>query len=440
MLTSIPSDSYEVTEISVPDPYVVSDEPTQTIWLEGGDDKELIFDNLPQPTLKISKVEMGTGTKILGTVFTVEAINSDYRQDVTTGADGTVTLQVMPGSYRVTEKSVPEPYVVSDDPTQTISLNAGDEKELIFENQKQPLLRISKIEKNTSTKIPGTVFLLEAIDGDYRQNVTTGKDGWVELRIAPGSYRITEQSVPEPYVIGEERTKTISLNPGDEKEVTFENLKKPELTLSKIDADTQKPIPGTALRVEAVNGDYQDDWTTGADGKVTKYVASGTYRVTEISVPAPYYLPDKDADRVQTISLNPGNEKELVFRNRKPPELTVFKEDSVSGAPIEGVKFHVTYTSNGEAAEAPATIDFGYIFTDARGEIKLHEQGKRLYPGEYTITEVAPAPGFQMKEPTTQKVIIHGNESKTVTFPVWTKKMQPGKPCGTTVLNALYCR
>ena len=39
-----------------------------------------------------------------------------------------------------------------------------------------------------------------------------------------------------------------------------------------------------------------------------------------------------------------------------------------------------------------------------------------MYPGEYTVTEVAPAPGFQMKEPTTQKVIIHGGESKTLTF------------------------
>ena len=261
VLTGIPVDSYEVTEKSVPDPYVISDEPTQTIWLEAGDNKELIFDNLKQPTLKISKIEKAVGTKIPGTVFTVEGVDNDYRQDVTTGADGSVTLRVMPGSYTITEKSVPAPYVVSDEPTQTISLNAGDEKELIFENQKQPLLRIAKIEKGSGTKIPGTVFLLEAIDSDYRQNVTTGKDGWVEWRVASGSYRITEQSVPEPYVIGSERTKTISLNPGDEKEITFENLKKPELTLSKIDADTQKPIPGTVLRVEAVNGDYQDDWT-----------------------------------------------------------------------------------------------------------------------------------------------------------------------------------
>ena len=31
-----------------------------------------------------------------------------YRHDVTTGADGTVTLRVAPGSYRIIEKSVPE--------------------------------------------------------------------------------------------------------------------------------------------------------------------------------------------------------------------------------------------------------------------------------------------------------------------------------------------
>ncbi len=145
-------------------------------------------------------------------------------------------------------------------------------------------------------------------------------------------------------------------------------------------------------------------------------VDPGTYRITEKSVPAPYYLPDKDADRVQTISLNPGDEKTVVFRNHKTPELTIFKEDSVAGAPIEGAKFRVTFTSNGEAAGAPASMDFGIFVTDASGQIKLHEKGKKLYPGEYTVTEVEPAPGFQMKEPLTQKVILHGGESKTLTF------------------------
>ena len=194
-------------------------------------------------------------------------------------------------------------------------------------------------------------------------------------------------------------------------------MKQPQLTIAKVDAaDSTTPISGTVFRIEAIDGDYQNDVTTGQDGTVTLRVAPGTYRVTELSVPAPYFLPDKDADRVQTISLNAGDDKKLVFKNSKSPELTIYKEDSVAGAPVEGARFHVTYTSNGEAADAPATIDFGEFLTDSNGEIRLHEQGKRLYPGEYTITEVEPAPGFQMVEPTTQKIILHGGEKKTVTF------------------------
>ena len=91
--------------------------------------------------------------------------------------DGTVTLRVAPGSYRILEKSVPEPYCLAEnegDRVQTVSLNAGDTKSLIFKNSKNPLLKITKIEKGTGEKIPGTVFTLEAIDGDYRHEVTTG--------------------------------------------------------------------------------------------------------------------------------------------------------------------------------------------------------------------------------------------------------------------------
>ena len=420
-VTDVTEGLYAFVEASAPAPWAKLEDPVivhvDQADINGGETITVSAADKRLPNLTILKRDAQTGDVIPDTHFEIKGIHFGFHDDVTTGPDGKAVLTGIPvDSYEVTEKSVPDPYVVSDEPTQTIWLGAGDDQQLIFDNLKQPLLKISKVEKGTGEKIPGTVFLLEAMDGDYRQNLTTEANGSVELRVAPGSYRITEQSVPEPYVIGEERTKTISLNGGDEKEVIFENLKKPELTLYKIDADSQEPIPDTVFRVEAINGDFQDDWRTGPDGMVMKRVEPGTYRVTEISVPAPYFLPDKDADRVQTVSLNAGDVKKLTFKNRKAPELTIFKEDSVAGAPIEGAKFHVTYTSNGEAAEAPAAIDFGYIFTDARGEIKLHEQGKRLYPGEYTITEVAPAPGFQMKEPTTQKVIIHGNESKTVTF------------------------
>ena len=423
-VTDVTEGMYAFVEVSAPAPYATLTEPViahvDQATINGGGTVTVTATDKRLPSLTILKRDAQTKEVIPGTVFEIKGIHFHYHDDVTTGADGRAVLTNIPvDSYEVIEKSVPDPYVVGEEPSQTIYLGPGEDRELIFDNLKQPVLKISKVEQGTNTPIPGTVFTVEGIDSDYRHDVTTEADGFATLRIAPGSYRVTEKSVPAPYCLPEDeadRTQTISLNGGDEKTLIFKNSKKPLLTLSKIDADTGVPVPGTVLTVEGIDSDYKDDWKTGPDGTVALRVDPGTYRITEKSVPAPYYLPDKDADRVQTISLNPGDEKTVVFRNHKTPELTIFKEDSVAGAPIQGAKFRVTYTSNGEATGAPASMDFGIFVTDASGQIKLHEKGKKLYPGEYTVTEVEPAPGYQMKEPTTQKVILHGGESKTLTF------------------------
>ena len=61
------------------------------------------------------------------------------------------------------------------------------------------------------------------------------------------------------------------------------------------------------------------------------------------------------------------------------PQLTIYKEDSVAGAPWrEPVPHHLHQQRR--IRRGPATIDYGNILTDAKGEIRLHEQGKRLYP------------------------------------------------------------
>ena len=452
-VTDVTEGMYAFVEVSAPAPYATLAEPViahvDQATINGGGTVTVSAADKKLPNLTILKRNSQTGDVIPNTHFEIRGIHYGFHDDVTTGPDGKAVLTGLPvDSYEVTEKSVPDPWVVGDEPTQTIWLEAGDDKQLIFDNMKQPLLKIAKVEKGTNPAvyIPNTAFLIEGVDSDYRQDVSTGPDGTVELRVAPSSYKITERSVPEPYYVSDTPTQTVSLNPGDEKEVRFENQKKPLLTLKKIDADTQKPIPNTVLTVKALDGTYQDDWTTGSDGTVSLRVAPGVYEVTEKSVPAPYYLPDKDADRTQTITLSPGDEKTLVFRNRKAPELTIFKENSITGAAIEHAKFHVTYTSNGEAAEAPATIDYGKIYTDSRGEIRLHEQGKRLYPGEFTITEVEPADGFQLKEPLTQTVIIHGNESKTVRFQntplsalvVWKYDRVTGAPVEGCIFQVKY--
>ncbi len=315
-VTDVEEGMYAFVEVSAPSPWAKLDEPVfahiDQATINGGGTITVTAADKRLPNLTILKRDAQTGDVVANAHFEIRGIHYGFHDDVTTGPDGKAVLTAIPSdSYEVTEKSVPDPWVVGDEPTQTIWLGAGDDQQLVFDNLKQPLLKISKVEKGTNPAIfvPNTNFLIEAIDSDYRHDVTTGPDGTVELRVAPGSYKITERSVPEPYCISDTPSQTVSLNAGDEKEVLFENQKKPLLTLKKIDADSQTPIPKTVLTVKALDGTYQDDWTTGPDGTVSLRVEPGTYEITEKSVPSPYYLPDKDADRTQAITLSAGDEK-----------------------------------------------------------------------------------------------------------------------------------
>ena len=419
----MPIGSYTATEVTPPEGYTKSPETSkvkQSFRWDGKTDVALVFENDAKVKIKLVKLD-DSKNPLPGAVFNIIKDGQIIGTEATK-ADGSITVtNVTEGMYAFVEVSAPAPYATLTDPViahvDQATINGGGTVTVTASDKKLPTLTILKRDAQTKEVIPGTVFEIKGIHFHYHNDVTTGADGKAVLSNIPvDSYEVIEKSVPDPYVVGDEPTQTIYLAPGEDRELIFDNLKQPLLTIAKIDADTNDVIPSTVFTVKGIDSDYQNDVTTGADGTVSLRIAPGSYRITEKSVPSPYYLPSKNADREQTVSLNPGDEKTVTFKDHKAPELSIFKEDSVAGAPIEGAKFHVTYTSNGEAADAPSTIDFGYIFSDANGQIKLHEQGKKMYPGEYTVTEVAPAPGFQMKEPTTQKVIIHGGESKTLTF------------------------
>ena len=420
---SMPVGSYTATEVTPPEGYSISSDPNkakQEFYWDGKNNVALIFENDAKVKVKLLKLD-DAGKPLAGAVFNVVKDGQIIASEKT-DASGTITItNVTEGMYAFVEVSAPAGYARLQKPViahvDQDMVNGGGTVTVTAKDQKLPNLTIQKLDKQTKQPIPGTVFEIKGIHYGYHQDVTTGPDGKAVLTAIPvDSYEVKETSVPDPYVVGGETIQTIYLGPGDDQNLVFENLKMPRLTVTKIDAEDSKPIPGTVFTVEGIDSDFSADWTTGADGTVTDRVAPGSYKITEKSVPAPYYLPSKNADREQTVSLNAGDEVNVTFRNRKMPQLTIYKEDSVAGAPIEGAKFHITYTSSGDSAEAPGTIDYGTILTDAKGEIRLHEQGKRLYPGEYTVTEVEPAPGFQMKEPSTQKIILHGSESKTLTF------------------------
>ena len=420
---TMPIGSFVATEVAPPLNYTLSSDPSkvrQEFYWDGKNDVSLVFENDAKVKLRLEKKD-DSGNPLPDVIFNILRDGQVIGTEATDAA-GTITVpNITEGLYAFVESQplpgyakLREPVIVHVDQA---DVQSGGTITVTAANLKLPNLTIRKLDAQTKEPVPDTVFEIKGIHTGYHQDVTVDKTGTAVLTGVPvDSYEVIEKSVPLPYVTGEDNIQTILRGPVENREVIFEDLKQPELTISKNEAGTDNVIPGTVFTVEAIDGDYQEDWTTGTDGTVTKRVPPGVYRVSEKSVPLPFYLPDEDADRTQEISLNPGDVKTLEFENLRMPELTIYKEDSVASAPVEGARFHVTYTSTGEAADAPASLDYGYFLTDAAGEIKLHESGKRVYPGEFTIEEVEPASGFQMKDPTVQKIILRGGESKTVTF------------------------
>ncbi len=443
-LSNLPTGSYEVTEVECAG-YVI-DDAQRIIHLKANDTAQFVFTNTKKPGFKLVKTS-ADGTALDGVTFKITPIgDASHSIDRTTANGGEILVEGLePGIYSVQETAT-LPNHILDTTEYHVELSPGKTSELRLSNDKKPGFRLIKTSAD-GTPLDGVTFRIAKIeDGSRYLDHTTANGGEIFVEdLEPGMWSVTEIATLPDHVL-DKTEHHVELFPNKTSELRLSNDKKPLLTLAKIDADSGVPIPNTVFTVKALDGTYQDDWKTGPDGKVSQIVDPGVYEVTEKSVPAPYYIPNKDADRTQTITLSPNDEKTLTFRNRKAPELTIFKENSITGEAIEHAKFHITYTSNGGAAEAPATIDYGEIYTDSRGEIRLHEQGKRLYPGEFTITEVEPADGFQLKEPLTQTVIIHGNESKRVVFQntplsalvVWKYDSVTGAPVEGAIFQVRY--
>lgn len=156
--------------------------------------------------------------------------------------------------------------------------------------------------------------------------------------------------------------------------------------------------------MEGIDSDYKDEWTTGEDGTVSKRVDPGSYEITEKSVPSPYYISETESERVQTISLNAGDEKTISFENHKRPFIEIIKENEITHDPIENVKMQVWYASNNTATGE--YNDLGVYYTDSEGRIVLSEPDISLRDGWYRVKELDPAPGFALPDEDTQEVFI----------------------------------
>jgi uncharacterized surface anchored protein len=149
------------------------------------------------------------------------------------------------------------------------------------------------------------------------------------------------------------------------------------------------------------------DFTTDANGRFKAInLPVGYYVYTEKSVPSPYILDPTPRE----VYIEGGENKSVTVQNKRKPDMTVIKEDSITGDRIKSSKFHIVQAVNDSLSGE--LRDLGFFFTDENGEIILRE----LEPSRYRITEVEPASGYAIKEPASQDVFMEADKDKTVLF------------------------
>ena len=427
-LTDVPWDtmpigSFTATELTPPAGYSLSPDPDKVkqefVW-DGKHDVSLVFENDARVKIELQKLD-DSDAPLPDAVFHVVKDGQIIATEKTDSSGRIVVPNVTEGMYAFIEKSAPAPMATLLEPVivhvDQATVDGGGTVKVTAKDQRLPNLTIWKREAGKEdTVIPGTVFEVKGIHSGFHTDVTTGEDGKAVLTTLPvDSFEVTEKSVPEPYVIGDEPTQTIWLGPGDEKELIFTNEKQPLLTIAKSDADDPTiKIPGTVFLVEGIDSDYKDEWMTGEDGTVSKRVDPGSYEITEKSVPSPYYISETESERVQTISLNAGDEKTISFENHKRPFIEIIKENEITYDPIENVKMQVWYASNNTATGE--YNDLGVYYTDSEGRIVLSEPDISLRDGWYRVKELEPAPGFALPDEDTQEVFIPAGGSHTFRF------------------------
>ena len=306
--------------------------------------------------LKIDTETYGTGQikktsedgVVSGISFNISG--NGVNKTVTTGADGTVDVQLMPGVYTVTEQSIDryEPQSV-----QRVTIVSGHTATVTFNNTlKRGSLEI--IKNSEDNLVEGVKFHLygTSLSGlpvdEYAVTDENGVARFENVLISGETpYTVEEVDTAVRYVVPESQTVPIEWEKVTSR--SFTNiLKKFNVTVTKSDAETGT-AQGDASLAGAVYGIYKgeeliDTYTTDENGQFTTdyYICDDDWTIREIS-PSEGYLLDTTIHHI-------GAEPELYTVERNSTA------NDVNEQIIKGNIAIIKHTDDGETQiETPET-------------------------------------------------------------------------------------
>jgi uncharacterized surface anchored protein len=401
-LAAIEPGAYTVQELAAPDGYII-DDAVRTIQLNAGESAQFVFTDTRKPSFELVKLDSKTGKPLAGAAFRIAKIEDGSRYlDRVTDTQGKIRIDdLAPGVYSAQELAAPEGYV-PDETEYHVELFPGRTSTLVVNNAHKPDLRIVKTDRNTGAPIAGTVFTVRKADSATVTTVTTDKSGEsVIIGLDPGVYEVTEQSVPEGYIL-DTQPQMITLFPNREGAVRFQNYPKPWLEVWKYDKDTAEPLPDAEFSVRKKgSGVVVYEGMTNRDGYIRlENLDAGWYTVAEMAPPPGYLLGEPNT---RDVYLEPGKGSVVKFDNEKRPVLIIRKYDMDTAKPLADAEFSVS-KQNGSVVWEGLTGRAGFA------------QIPNLDAGWYVVTELAPPPGYLPSDTPSKTVYLDGGKTLEVKF------------------------
>lgn len=420
-LSLLPTGAYVVTELECPDHYII-DNPTRIIQLNANQTAQFVFTNTAKPSIEIVKYDPNTGKYLPGATFRIARIeDGSHYLDRVTDTQGRIRIDDLePGVYSVQEMSAPSGYILNDTEYH-VELFPGRTSELIVNNEKKPDLKIIKTDAITGRPIAGATFTVRKVDSSTLLTETTDANGEIFLKeMDTGVYEITEQSVPDEYLLDPIPQK-ITLFPNKLGVVQFQDYKKPTLTIKKIDSATGKSVEGARFHIiyasnHTFSGEINDlgEHYTDENGVIyLDKLKDGWYQATELEAPAGYRIKDSG---IYEFYIEAGRDKEITVENIPLSTIVIQKMDEETGKPLAGAWFRMKYL-NAMTSMDGTTI--GEWPTDENGQIEV----RNLDEGTYVIDEISAPAGYVLNPKNTRTVYLAGKDQDFITITYGNQKM-----------------
>lgn len=446
ILTGLPAGSYQLTEVSAPSGYMVSDAKSITL----NKNTSVTVANTPA-ALTVLKKDAVSGDALPGATFTLldsagnpvaitsagdgsYTVSNNGSTTFTTGSDGKAIIRQLPkASYTLREAAMDGYNTLAD-----VAVSFTGANVVTVENQ-PTVLEFTKTDSVTCEALDGgtfrisdgngTVMLLAKLDdGVYRKSsdgantFTTYNGNATIYGLSAAQYTVTEVSAPNGYT--KDADKTVTVTSSGKATVTMADSPM-ALRFNKTDALSGNFIDGGKFSLyngeeliklrKVEDGVYAPDnsgsttFTTYNGTALIAPLAAGSYTISEEQAPDGFAAA---ADVTATVtecstSANPA----VAAMQDKPLALTVNKVSSVADQPIGGAVFRL-YDSRGKAIKVSAMAGHdGWFAVDANGDddfaIPTSGSAFILYlpQGSYELKEVSAPDGYAISRGTSTAVV-----------------------------------